>query len=301
MVNSQKLCKIRFETTTCFFMKWREHFFVFCWGILESIVSLIEWNKILQLQGDGFLNECLDERVNLSRMVENNYLRIEILTFSSRMIGSIRSDVPATNIFNRKVFYIKTNIVTWIGGLELLLIHHCWTWNRQRYQRVSQSLFSYLLSLPLSPFPFQQRLKYHGNTEHQQLTWAKWNFVQSVYNEKLGGCVGSTTDGCIGSIKHTNSIQHIGEFIQQSSDSKKIQKSICSSQRNHKKPNAWGNLFVICIMTDFIAKKHINKFLFTNSFTIFASSSFSHVFDKIWLIMLVNWKDVSDGSIPFFK
>ena len=94
------------------------------------------------------------------------------------MIGSIRSDVPATNIFNRKVFYIKTNIVTWIGGLELLLIHHCWTWNRQRYQRVSQSLFSYLLSLPLSPFPFQQRLKYHGNTEHQQLTWAKWNFVQ---------------------------------------------------------------------------------------------------------------------------
>ena len=52
--SSQNLCKIRFETTTCFFMKWREHFFVFCWGILESIVSLIEWNQILQLQGWWF-------------------------------------------------------------------------------------------------------------------------------------------------------------------------------------------------------------------------------------------------------
>jgi len=61
--------------------------------------------------------------LDLSWVVKNNNLSNEEFNFSSWVILSIRADVSSSNIFNRDVFNIETNVITGDGLFQSFVMH----------------------------------------------------------------------------------------------------------------------------------------------------------------------------------
>jgi len=61
--------------------------------------------------------------LDLSRVVHDDHLGLEVGDFSSRVILGIRSNVSSLNIFHREIFNVESNIVSWDSLSQLFVVH----------------------------------------------------------------------------------------------------------------------------------------------------------------------------------